>query len=101
MNKRQKEITEAVIGILKDLLNPYKIIIFGSRAEGDNRKHSDFDFAVGCPRPSVATERKMRQQIEKISGLYKIDIVYLDSIEDKFRQIIFKTGRTIYDKRRT
>ena len=85
--------------VLKKSLKPSKIIIFGSRAKGDNKKHSDFDFAVDCSRPSIQVEREIDEQIEKFSGLYGVDIVYLGSVDKDFRKIVLKTGRLIYEKR--
>lgn len=96
MDNRQNEIVQEVIGILKRLLNPSKIIIFGSRAKENNERHSDFDFALNCSRPSLSIERKVNEEIEKISGLYKVDIVYLDSVDKEFKEIILKTGKEVY-----
>ena len=99
MDKRSNEIVKGVVGILREFLKPLRIIIFGSRAKGNNIGQSDFDFAVDCPRPYISVEREMKEQIEKISGLYGVDIVYLCSVDKDFRQIILKTGRLIYEKR--
>ncbi len=99
MNKRHDEIVKDVADVLRKFLNPPRIIIFGSRAKGNNGGHSDFDFAVDCPRPSISIERQMNEQVEKISGLYGVDIVYLGSVDKDFRQIILKTGRPIYERR--
>lgn len=99
MNKREIDITQKVVDILKGFLNPPRIIIFGSRAKGNNQKHSDFDFAIESSKPSLTIERKIREEIEKISGLYKIDIIYLDSVDKDFREIVLKTGKVIYERR--
>ena len=99
MDERQNEIVKGVAGILRKFLKPSRIIIFGSREKGNNNGHSDFDFAVDCPRPPISVERKIKEQVEKISGLYGVDIVYLCSVDKDFRQIILKTGRLIYEKR--
>ena len=96
---RQDEIIKGVVNILKENLAPAKIIIFGPRAKGNNNRHSDFDFALDCPRPSISAERKINEQVSKIKGLYKIDIVYLDSVDKDFKEIILKTGRPIYERR--
>ncbi|MDI6758174.1 MAG: nucleotidyltransferase domain-containing protein [Candidatus Omnitrophota bacterium] len=88
------------MNILRELLKPPCIILFGSRIKGDNSEHSDFDFALDCPKPSLEMERKVNEAIEKISGLYKVDIVYLSSVDREFKGIILKTGKVIYGKRR-
>ena len=94
--KREQEITQAVVKILKMRLNPPKIYIFGSRAKGCADKHSDFDFAVDCGRPSLSIQRELREKIDAVSGLYKVDIVYLRSIDKEFREIILNTARVVY-----
>ena len=97
MDNRQNEIMQRVIDILKGVLNPSRIIIFGSRAKENNRVHSDFDFALDCPKPSLSVERQISDAIEKISGLYKVDIIYLDSVDEEFKEIILKTGKVVYE----
>lgn len=96
---RHSEITRAVTGILKNFLNPSRIIAFGSRAKGNNQKNSDFDFAVDCPLPSRSMVRKIKDKIAEISGLYKIDIVYINSVDKGFKEIILKSGRLLYERR--
>ncbi len=98
MNGREKEILESVIGVLKRELNPPRIILFGSRAKGNNGERADFDFAVEVKRPNISVQRKIAEEIEKISGLYKVDVVYMLSVDDEFREIIEKTGRVVYGR---
>lgn len=96
MEKRQDEIIQAVTDISKKFLNPSKIILFGSRAKENNREHSDFDFALDCDRPSLSVERRINEEIEKISGLFKVDIIYLGSVDKEFKEIVIKTGKIVY-----
>lgn len=98
MNNREKEIISNTVDILKKHLNPAKIILFGSRVKGLNTEQADFDFAVDSPRPEISIQRRIIDEIEKKSGLYKVDIVYLPSIDKKFKEIILNTGRVIYEK---
>lgn len=100
MNARHEEIVSSVTDILKRRLNPSKIILFGSRAKGISSRHADFDFALDCPKPSLSVERKIKEEIDQASGLYKVDIVYLDSVDEEFKKIIFKTGKVIYESKR-
>lgn len=96
MDKRQNELIKVVTDILKRFLKPATIIIFGSRAKKNNELHSDFDFAVDCAKPSLSLEREINEEIDRVSGLYKVDIVYLDSVDKEFKEIILKTGRVLY-----
>ena len=99
MSQREKEILEKTIEILKKYLAPDKIILFGSRGKKKSQKGSDFDFAVDHHKPDIRTERKISEEIEEVVGLYGVDIVYLKSIDNAFRSLIFKTGKVIYERR--
>ncbi|MCA9407484.1 MAG: nucleotidyltransferase domain-containing protein, partial [Candidatus Omnitrophica bacterium] len=89
MTKREQEIYDGVVKILKEYLNPSKIILFGSRAKGTAEFSSDFDFAVECEEIDFSIERKMKDKIEDVCGLYKIDVVYLNKADEDFKNIIF------------
>lgn len=99
MNKREQEITEHVIEILKKYLDPKQIILFGSRAKKNNTENADFDFAVEADKPDITLQRKINTAIEKVSGLYSVDIVFLPSVDKAFRNIIIKTGQVLYERR--
>ncbi len=99
MNERENEILRGTIEVLKRHLDPSQIILFGSRAKNSNDKSADFDFAVTTPKPMICVQRKMAEEIDKVSGLYKVDIVYLPSVEEEFKDIIAKTGRVVYERR--
>lgn len=99
MKNRHEEIIKSVVNVLAETLKSPKIIMFGSRAKGDNGRHSDFDFAVSGKRPPIDVERQIKEKIEKASGLYGIDIVYLDSVDKDFKEIILRTGKVVYDER--
>ena len=99
MDKREKEILEGSVEVLRKYLNPSKIILFGSRAKGNKDRHADFDFAVDSKRPHISVQRKIREDIERTSGLYKVDIVYMLSVDEEFKDIIVKTGQVIYERR--
>ena len=98
VNNREKEITRGAIDVLVREIMPSKIILFGSRAKGENGTHADFDFAVDSPKPDISVERKIREKIEDISGLYKIDVVYLNDVDAEFKKIILKTGKVVYER---
>ncbi|MBU0683045.1 MAG: nucleotidyltransferase domain-containing protein [Candidatus Omnitrophota bacterium] len=97
-NNREKEIVQAVVNILAEVLSPSRIILFGSRAKGNNEQHADFDFAVDIPRPDISMERKIKDEVEKASGLYKVDIIYLDDVDEDFKNIVLGTGKVIYER---
>jgi len=95
---REKEIIDGVVKVLTGTLTVKKIILFGSRVKGNGGKHADFDFAVDSPKPDISAERRISEKIEAISGLYKVDIVFLNDVDAEFKKIILKTGKVIYER---
>ena len=89
---------------LKELVKPIaekhnvdRVSLFGSRARGDNRPDSDYDFLVDCPRIKT---------LFKLGGLYsaleeaigtKIDLVTEDSPDQKFVNEIREDAVVLYE----
>ena len=96
---RQEQIINASIDIIVKLLNPTAIHLFGSRGSNTAAKHSDFDFALDCAKPEASLRHKVEEKINKIAGLYKVDIVYLPETEKDFRSMVYKTGKLIYGRK--
>lgn len=91
-----------LIGYIKKIgirFNVDKILLFGSRARGDNNETSDFDFAVfgtlsSQDKSSIAYELKFNSPT-----LTKIDIVFFsDCKNEELKNNILKDGKIIYDK---
>jgi uncharacterized protein len=98
-SKREEIIMIETLGILKRYINPGRIVLFGSRAKGTNTLGSDFDFAVDTKKPQLKIIRKITEEIDKMCGLYSIDIVYLKSVDDGFKNLILKQGKVVYERR--
>jgi len=98
MTPRENEVLETALTILKREVDPRKIILFGSRAEGRNHPGSDFDLAVDGPRPQDRAYQIL-QTINDSVGLYTVDIVYLPNVEPDFQNLIMKTGKVIYERK--
>ena len=95
MNLRE-EIKQQII----DLAQRYdlsKVILFGSRARGDNRERSDIDLAIAgeladCIEFSLAAE-------EEISTLLMFDFVIIDkTLSPELQAAIEKDGVILYEK---
>lgn len=97
MTAREREVLETALSVLKNELNPQRIILFGSRAEGRHKPGSDFDLAVDAPRPDDRAYR-IFETVNDSVGLYSVDIVYLPNVEPDFRNLIIKTGKVIYER---
>jgi predicted nucleotidyltransferase len=98
ITQRENQIINNSIEIFNKYLHTSKIYLFGSRTKGMSYKNSDFDFAIDGEKPDRRIEREMKDEIEKIAGLYSIDIIYLKDVENDFRNIILKTGEIIYER---
>jgi uncharacterized protein len=98
-DKRAIKIIEQTIKVINKALGPSRIFLFGSRAKGTNDGCADFDIAVEGKRPNIEVERKISEEVEKISGLYKVDIVYTENVDADFKDIIYKTGKVIHERR--
>ena len=77
--------------ILANQHNIEKMILFGSRARGDNHNRSDIDLAVWGIHDAVE---------EQIPTLLRFDLVDMDgfSVSDALREEINKDGVMIYEK---
>lgn len=72
-----------------------KIVLFGSRARGDNRPRSDIDIAVSGGDADVFTA----ELDDTCDTLLIFDVVRLDTLKNAgLRDIINKEGVLIYEK---
>lgn len=96
--EKYKKILAEVVKLLKEELEPEKIILFGSRAKGESRPYSDIELALeGAKSLSL---RKLKEKLETISWPYFVDLIFLEKTKDESKNWIIKTGKTIYEKNR-
>ena len=72
-----------------------RLVLFGSRARGDNKERSDIDLAVyGMPQKARAA---FWLDAEHLPALLKLDIVHVHpGMEPKFFENFEKDGVTLY-----
>lgn len=71
--KAVKEIIDNIVEFLKDpQFQVEKIILFGSRAKKEHKE---------------------------LSGIYSVDLIFLEQTSNEFKEIIKETGITIYEKK--
>ncbi len=72
-----------------------RLVLFGSRARGDNRYNSDIDLAVyGMPQKN---QGRFWMDCEELPTLLKFDIVHIqDGMDPVFLQNIQKDGVILY-----
>ena len=87
-----------IVKILVDELNPERLILFGSRGKGNTFPNSDYDIAVDTKKIEFRKKRILKEKLEDILGLHKLDLVFITEVEQKFKKIIMKTGKVIYER---
>ena len=77
-----------------------KIIIFGSRARGDESERSDIDLAIFCPQATARNWFDIIALIEDADTLLKIDCIRLDTLSPKnpIIQSIKNEGIILYER---
>ncbi len=71
-----------------------RLILFGSRARGDNRERSDIDLAV-----SGGDVVRFSLDVEELPTLLSFDVVNLDgAVQPELLESIRREGITLYEK---
>ena len=77
------------------------IILYGSRARGDNQERSDIDLAIVCPKASDDDWRLVREIINNADTLLTIDCVRLDNLSDlKLKSEIEKNKVVLFERKK-
>jgi len=84
---------------LRKDIKPKRVILFGSRAAGKYNPGSDFDIALDGKKIDVRRMRELKEKLEEVSGLHKVDIIFLGSVDREFKNIILKRGKILYERR--
>jgi predicted nucleotidyltransferase len=89
-----REVIEKIKQILKrDLPEGYRIYLFGSWARGNAEERSDIDIAIlGDQELDWMTFLKIKEKIEDIPTLRKIDVVDLRAVGRQFREEVLRHG---------
>lgn len=87
-----------IVDIIVRETNPSRIILFGSRAKGSHRFNSDYDLLIDANKIDVSKRRRINDFLEKVLGLYKVDLVFAADVELSFINLILKNGKVIYER---
>ncbi|MCG2725955.1 MAG: nucleotidyltransferase domain-containing protein [Elusimicrobia bacterium] len=99
LNVEKEEIIREAVKAIKISLKKkcaYKIFLFGSNAKGDFTETSDIDIGILAEKQipfSIMVE--IRERIEQIKTLRKIDAVDLNSMSENFKNSALKYARII------
>lgn len=78
--------------ILKELVSfDIKVVVFGSVARGETSRSSDVDVGL-LPRQPMQNSvfARLKEKIENLNVPYKVDLVNLNEVSEKFRKNILK-----------
>jgi predicted nucleotidyltransferase len=77
-----------------------RVLLFGSRARGDQRERSDYDLAVSAPGMSRADWVRWKLELEeRAPTLCGLDLVLLEQLEDaSLSRAIERDGVVIHEK---
>ncbi len=101
MNNAVKEKVGTITNYLVEQLEPNKIILFGSVVRKDKKTGFDIDILIVTDKTlSHRQERQLRENIDKIAGIYSVDLIFSDKVDKNFLEIIENTGMVIYEKNR-
>lgn len=82
--------------VAENVVGDYKLFLFGSRANGKSMKRSDIDIAIVTNEKIDASILAIvREKIENIPTLLKIDFVDLSTVGSDFRSHVLSTGKRL------
>ena len=94
-------IPESAAAALRHLTESPKVVLvllFGSRAVGDQDERSDVDIAFSAPELSKGDLALIRDKVELSASLYKISISHLEKMPNKLRERVLEQGVIVYEQ---
>ena len=77
--------------VKKHLPKTHRAFLFGSRATGANRLHSDYDLAVTGPRTLLPSEwGELHDALEEAPIVHEVDVVDLYPANQEFKEEVLR-----------
>jgi predicted nucleotidyltransferase len=100
-SQNNSDLIDYIVALARQYLYPSRIILFGSRARGDARPKSDYDFAFefdakksGSNWSTFSIEAQ-----ENAPTLLPMDLVNMNEISDEFMSKIHQEGIVVYQEK--
>jgi predicted nucleotidyltransferase len=97
---REQKVLDLIVDALRasgDALAGRRVVLFGSRAHGRARKHSDFDIGVVGDTPlPLADFYAIEDKFDSLPTLHKIDWVDFGRASEAFRRRALPGARVIH-----
>ena len=98
---RETEIKMLIADVMRrnaERLRGHQVFLFGSRATGDARLHSDFDVGVVGEVPlSLKDFYAIEDQLDELPTLYKIDWVDFNRVSPRFSERAIRQIEVLHD----
>lgn len=98
---REKDIFSIIVKSVRNhvALPHYTVFLFGSRAEGHYTNRSDYDIGIKADKKIPPHQiEQIREEIDKIRILQKIDIVDFKRVSSDFSNMALKESRLLYEQ---
>lgn len=97
--RTQPAIIDAIAKRIGSCPHVEKVILFGSRARGDEQERSDIDVAVVGPEITRKEWLEMRGYMEEdAETLLFIDLIRFETASDQMKDSIDKEGVVLYER---
>lgn len=90
------KIVDAVRAIILKHAAPTRIYLFGSRVTGEARPESDYDFAFDAPDATAVELQAIRDDVDGLHTLYRIDVANLAGADRRFANRVHETGLVVF-----
>lgn len=94
--KQKQELINIIVDTVNAFLHPKRIILFGSRATGKDKEYSDFDIAVEGVDMNIRSERRLKEALDEMLGIFTVDVINLDRVDSDFKRLVLEKGKVIY-----
>lgn len=86
----EKRYIDFIKNTISSMIHNYKLYIFGSRAKNRAKKYSDIDLAIDSQELTPQIKTKLEFAFENSTLPYEVDIINLNDIDIKFKNLIQK-----------
>ena len=90
------KLVKTVLQIILKHVQPERVYLFGSRVTGDAKPESDYDFAFDAEDEFDNGLITIRQELDDLPTLFKIDIANIAKAEARFVERVKSTGLVLY-----
>ena len=88
----------AALDLIKAVPAVRRIVLFGSRAMGDEDERSDIDLAISAPGLDAPDVARLRDAVSTTRTLFKISVTRIEDMPPSLRSRVLAQGRTLHER---